>query len=477
MKIYMKSFSILAILGFLAMGCNDKLELQPEQSLSPENAFANELASTASLMGVYSNAQDLDVFGANPQIIGDFQADNVDFIGSFPTLQDIKSYVTLSDNGSIRTIWGDSYRVILAANAVIKFVPTVNDPGYTDAEKKQHIAEAKFLRALTYLQLVNLWGQPFNFQNGVTPGVPIVLEPSALAGEVILPKRNSVAEVYTQVEKDLNEAIADLPASYTSAELTRGRATKGAVSGLLSRVYLYKGDNTKTITSADAVLNNVSLYDLAADYKFYDQNTKEDVFSIQMSATDNSRTGSGGWASFYSPAEKGARGDCPFDAAFLASFDATDKRLVELTQKGNNGRTYTTKFKDPVTNADNAPIIRTTEVLLNKAEALAKSSTTVSADAITLVNRLRKRAGLADLVATNFATPAALVDAILVERRKELCFEGHRRMDLLRNGKSLRSTGTGAGAISAPGATRVVLPIPQREIDLGAAAPQNPGYQ
>ena len=478
MKIYIKSFFMLGIFSVLVAACNSKLELQPEQSLSPEAAFGNKLAATASLMGVYSNAQNLNVFGAMPQIIADYQADNVDFIGSFPTLQDIKNYIQLSDNASIRSIWSDNYRVILAANAVIKFVPNIEDKGYLDADKKQNVAEAKFLRALTYFNLVNLFGQPFTYQNGATPGVPIVTEPDALSGKAILPARNSVAEVYAQIEKDLNDALPDLPASYGSADQTRGRATKGAVAGLLSRLYLYKGDNAKAIINADLVLNNTALYNLAANYNFFDQNGVEDVYSIQMTATDNSRTGAGGWASFYNPAEKGARGDCPFAPSLIAAFDTlNDKRFTTQKQVGNNKRVYTTKFPDAVNNTDNAPVIRTTEVLLNKAEALAKSSTIVSIDAITLVNRLRTRAGLPALLPTSFATPAALVDAILDERRKELCFEGHRRMDLLRNGKSLRTTGAGAGALSAPGAVRVVLPIPQREIDLGASLPQNAGYQ
>jgi starch-binding outer membrane protein, SusD/RagB family len=479
MKIYVKSFFILGILFCLiTTACNDELLVQPEQSLSPTAAFGNKLAATASLIGVYSNAQDLDAFGGNPQVIADFQADNVDFIGSFPTLQDIKTFIQLSDNTSIRQIWSDNYRVILAANAVIKFVPTVDDKSYTDVEKKQHIAEAKFMRALTYFNLVNLWGQPYTYQSGATPGVPITLDPDALDGKVVLPNRNTVAEVYAQIEKDLIEASPDLPASYSTPDQTRGRATKGAVAGLLSRLYLYKGDELKAIASADIVLGNTTLYNLAANYSFFDQNGVEDVFSIQMSATDNSRTGSGGWASFYQPAEKGARGDCPMAPALIAAFDTTnDKRYTAMRLLGANKRYYTTKFSDPVNNTDNSPIIRTTEILLNKAEALAKSSTTVSADAITLVNRLRTRAGLPALVASGFATPQALVDAILDERRKELCFEGHRRMDLLRNGKSLRTTGAGAGALSAPGAVRVVMPIPQREIDLGAALPQNAGYQ
>ena len=114
-------------------------------------------------------------------------------------------------------------------------------------------------------------------------------------------------------------------------------------------------------------------------------------------------------------------------------------------------------------------------MVLNKAEALVKSTNTVNADAITLVNRLRTRAGLAPFDAAQFADASALTTAILNERRLELAFEGHRRLDLLRNGLPLRTAGAGVG-ISKAGDPKVILPIPTREIDLGAALPQNTGY-
>jgi starch-binding outer membrane protein, SusD/RagB family len=91
------------------------------------------------------------------------------------------------------------------------------------------------------------------------------------------------------------------------------------------------------------------------------------------------------------------------------------------------------------------------------------------------MNRLRTRAGLPAFEASQFADAAAFLTAILNERRLELAFEGHRRMDLLRNGLPLRTTGAGA-SVSRPGDPKVVLPIPTREIDLGSSLPQNPGY-
>lgn len=478
MKKYKYIFLFPLLLAFVA--CEDSLDLEPEQSLSIPTAFTNEKTTFASLVGVYSAAQDFDVFGSVTAVIAEYQADNVKFVGSFPTLQEINNYVTISSNGNVRTIWQDHYAAILAANAVIANVPKVDDPGFTDAERKQFIAEAKFMRGLLYFNLVNLFAQPFTVSNGGTPGVPIVLTPDIFDGKQILPARNSVAEVYAQIEKDFLEALPDVPEKYTTADQTRGRATKGAVNGLLSRLYLYKGDWAKTIQSADAVLTNKSLYTLAPDYTFYDGNTNEDVFSIQMTTTDNSRTGAGGWSGYYLTAARGGRGDATFSADLLAAYDqVNDKRFTTLSFKGKdaagNDATFTNKFKDGVTNTDNAPIMRVTEVMLNKAEALVKSTNSVNAEAILLLNQLLARAGLLAVSAADFADANALLDRILLERRKELAFEGHRRMDLLRNGKPLRTVGPGAG-ISSPGDPKVVLPIPQRDIDLGSSLPQNPGY-
>lgn len=478
----MNKFKYILLSSLLVLGtaCDEFLDVEPEQSLSTNVAFSGKNAAFASLMGVYSLSQDFDVFGSITAVISEYQADNVRFVGSFPTLQEINNFVTISSNGSVRSIWADHYYAILAANAVIQNIPGVEDPGFTDAERTQYIAEAKFMRGLLYFNLVNLFAQPYNVSNGATPGVPLVLTPAILNGEQILPARNTVAEVYNQIEKDFLEALPGLPDKYSNATQTRGRATKGAANGLLGRLYLYKGDNAKAIQFADAVLARTDLYSLASDFSFYDANSNEDVFAIQMTTTDNSRTGAGGWSGYYLPATRGGRGDAPFSPELLSTFDqANDLRFTSLTFTGTdaagNAAVFTNKFRDGQTSQDNAPIIRTTEVVLNKAEALVKSTNSVNADAIALINPLLTRAGLPTVSAGDFASAAALLDRILLERRKELCFEGHRRMDLLRNGQALRTSGVGAG-ISSPGNPLVVLPIPQRDIDLGSSLPQNAGY-
>lgn len=473
MKSYKYIFLSVLFLGLFA--CEDELNIDPQQSLSTDLAFSNEQASLGSLMGVYSRTQDLEVFGSMPQIIADYQSDNVSFIGSFPTLQDVNNFVTLSDNSSIETIWRDNYRAIFAANAVIKNVPDVDDPGFSAEEKAQYVAEAKFVRSYVFFQMANLFGDPYTLDNGASLAIPMVLDP--FEGDVTFPERATVKQIYDQIKTDLVAAEADLPETHGSdLALTLGRATKGSANALLSRIALYTEDWQGAADYADKVINS-SVYQLAAGYNFYSQNTPEEVFSLQNSATDNGRTGSGGWASFYNPAEAGARGDCPFSQDLLDAYaeEAGDKRFSDLTQVGANEATYTTKFPDPVNNSDNVPLIRITEMYLNRAEALAELNG-VNQASVDLINDLRDRAGLADWTTGQFGSNDAFLDAIANERRKELAFEGHRRMDLLRRGLALRPADDPKMEDSMPGKPKTILPVPQREVDLNQSLVQNDGY-
>lgn len=476
---------ILRALGFsLALGlfsCEDKLnELRPEQDLTEESAFKNEAAAMSSLYGVYSTTQNYEIFGGLGHIIGDFHADNVQFIGSFPTLQEIQNFNIVGANTSIQALWQVHYRAINRANNVIAKAPTVVDPGFTEAEKAQVVAEAKFLRSLLYFQMANFFSQPYQFSGGDNLSVPLVLEP--FTGEVTFPERATLNQVHAQIEKDLKEAIPALKkaAQFGDPSEARGRATVGAAQALLARLFLYRENWSQAEQNARAVLTDGS-YQLAADYAFYNANTSEDVFSIQNSAIDNGRTGSGGLASYYRPAANNGRGDAAYSPELLAAYEAGDKRLSTLSSVGvgADGGTYTftTKYPDAVNNADNAPIIRTTEVVLTLAEAIAKQATTVvgALEAIELINPLRVRAGLAPYTIVSFTSVNALVEAILEERRKELAFEGLRRMDLLRYKKPLKTSGEGASK-AVFGGNLTILPIPQRELDINPSLVPNPGY-
>jgi predicted secreted protein len=392
-------------------------------------------------------------------------------------LQDINGYVTTSPNGTIQVYWQVHYRVINAANSVIENVSTIKDPALTADISKRLIAEAKFLRAITHFNLLHMFGQPFQVQNGNTPGVPLLLK--SFTGTIEFPVRATVAECYAQIIKDLNEALPDLPV--VSTAISRGRATKGAAAGYLSRVHLYKGEFQQAADFANQVVSASTIYSLAANYSFYGAApTAEHVFVIINSAIDNGRTGSGGWASYHRPAANGGRGDCPMAPSLETSFltQPTDRRYVDLSVIGvaadNQRKRMSLKFPDAANNTDLSPLMRTSEIYLNRAEALAELNG-INPESLTLVNGIRARAGLLAWTATTFTTKAAFITAILEERRKELCFEGHRRMDLLRKGLPLRTTGPTA-SLAIFGGPKTILPLPQREIDLNKGLVQNASY-
>ena len=464
-----KNLIIAASVASLFVSCEEQLEVEPEQSLSTELAFANELSAKGALMGVYSLVQDYEVYGSLPQLINDFHADNVSFSGSFPTLQNIRDLQILTTNSSIQTIWRDHYKAILAANAIIENIPLIEDPSFSEELKAQYVAEAKFIRALLNFQLVNLFAHPYQVAEGQNPGIPLVLE--AFTGEVTLPARSTVNQVHEQIKKDLLEAISALPENYSAANGGNARATKGAAQGLLSRLFLYREEWSEAASYAQEVITDPN-YELAPDYGFFENPTSEYVFYIANSAIDNGTTGSGGWASYYNPAPLG-RGDAPFSLDLLEAFDVdNDLRFVNLHQI-NGDKIYTLKFPDAVNNSDVSPVIRITEMYLNRAEALAHLDG-VNPESIALINELRLRAGLEAYELTDFDSAEELLLAIYEERRKELAFEGHRRVDLLRTGQSLRE-----GELAdetQPGDTQTILPIPQREIDINPELVQNEGY-
>ncbi|MEM9686472.1 MAG: RagB/SusD family nutrient uptake outer membrane protein, partial [Bacteroidota bacterium] len=276
---------ILILIAAALLSCNNDLELAPEDQSTQDVAFSNETLARGVLMGAYSAAQQDDVLNGTPQLMGDWQSDNVDFVGSFPTFNDIKNYTILADNVSINAVWDDSYETIGTANLVIKNVPNVDDPDFTPEERANVIAQAKFLRALVYFNISNWWSQPLQvLDGGNNLSVPLVVEP--FEGTVEYPSRATLSQVQAQIEQDLLEAIDDLDDS------DRSLATQGAAQALLARLYLYQERWSEAAELADQVISK-SEYELASDYTFYDTLSSEHIFTLVNNADDGQDSGQG----------------------------------------------------------------------------------------------------------------------------------------------------------------------------------------
>ncbi len=477
-----RKYIAVAILGFATISCDDELELSPQQSLTDTSIFSDPLAAEGALFGTYNLLQDLHVFGSMPQIISDYVTDNVQFVGTFTGLQDLNTYSITANAGEVNEIWRDTYEAILAANAIIANIEEV--PDIDEANALQFKGEAYFIRALCYFQLVNFFGQPFNIENGARPGVPLYLEPFGV--EVILLPRRSVADVHDQIIADLGEAQNLIPDDFN----VQGRASVQTAIALESRLRLYRGEWQEAADLANVIISG-EVHSFAPDYTFFNTLSPEIIFSIENLDIDfenqnDEESGSGSWDAYYEPNDQGGRGDAPFSADLVAVFaeESGDIR-ASFKEQGNTFSgvldDFTLKYDDGATNSSDPALIRFSEMMLNRAEALVELNG-VDIEAIGLVNQIRVRAGLSEWTTGQFSNADDLIDAVLTERRKELAFEGHRRMDLLRRGLPLRT------AVSAPanasdrgigitaGDDRAIFPIPARELDNNPELTPNPGF-
>jgi tetratricopeptide (TPR) repeat protein len=473
----MKKISFLINAGLIGSvlsfsGCEKQLFEEPYANLSPTDAFATPARIEKAATGMYDQLQNPDFFGGRVLIYADIRGidDGVpSYFGEMP-----KFNTLISSDATTTSSWQGAYRSIYEVNNFLHNL-AANPGKISDDRTNQLIGEGKFIRSLNYFYLVNLWAQPYKFTTDAGHlGVPLVLDISADPFDASnqIP-RNTVKEVYDQIETDLLDAEAKL-AYPSTGPAARGfsdvaRATKGAAQALLMRLYLYKGDYTKALEYANKLIasNQYGLND-DPETAFRTYTTQESIFSVGMNGADNPNTNYS-LGQHYSPDN---RGDIPISTAYVNLMSATDKRRTELVRDYPDipGTYWTTKY---LTVSDWVPVFRYSEVLLTKAEALANlaAGTIADATAITLINDVRARSS---------ATPVApltkdeLITAVLLERRIEFAFEGQGEFEFLRTGRSIPAHSTVTE--QAYGSDYVILPIPKKETDMNLKMIQNHGY-
>ncbi|MBC3541471.1 RagB/SusD family nutrient uptake outer membrane protein [Rufibacter sediminis] len=432
----------VVILGFasLLFSCNDQLDIDPQQSVETGQALATSSDVEAALVGAYDAAGDADVYGGDIQFLSDLLANNGDiaFVGTFAQPGQVYDKVILENNSFIANTWLDSYRVINIANSVLANISKVDE-----AKKARVEGEAKFLRGSIYFELIKLYGKAWVDGNPATnPGVPLVLEPTNIINEASFVSRNSVAEIYAQILKDLTEAEALLPP-------TNGFfATKGAAAGMLSRVFLQQEKFLDAGDAADRVIKSgrYRLTDTYAQAFNNTGNSSEDIFAIQVTSQD----GINELNTYYSQLQ---RGDVEIQDKLINQYEAGDERLGIYEDE------YTNKFDEQFAVV---PVLRLAEMYLTRAEASLRTGTNIGGvSAVADINTIRERAGLEPV--TTVTLPQ-----VLQERKLELIFEGQLLHDIKRT--------KGAVGTFPYNANNLVFPVPQRERDANPNLTQNPGY-
>lgn len=477
-----------ALLLATASGC-EVLDQESPSAASPEYAFSNATRINSTALGMYSALQNAEFLGGRALIYSDIRSDDTNPAGFFGN---VSTFSQLPNDAIAQNAWTGGYRTIFSTNYFQQQLQ-LNTGKTTPALEAQYIAEARFIRALTYFHLVNLFAQPYNFTPDASHlGVPIQLVAATSAQEAFDPSQNlsraTVAQVYTQIEADLNAAINGLPETYSTAYERTARATKDAARGLLSRVYLYKGQYADAAAMANTVItgNRHGLNpNPATPFTAGSYTTTESVFSVGMNSADNPNTNNA-LGQHYGRLRRADIVVSPYARIDTNQFRARDRRRLLLLDPPTlpvPTSVYTLKYNN--SSFDFVPIVRYSEILLNRAEGLAQTDAGVSTAAIALLNQVRSRSlppipyyiggtvgsitypGIA-YTTTNLTTKQALIDAILLERRIELAFEGHRYYDLMRYKRNSSRINYGA--------QKAIFPIPLIDLQQNPNLQPNPGY-
>jgi hypothetical protein len=485
---------------FLATACSgDFLDIEVPGNLSLDKFYLTDKDAMQATIAMY----DMQMEGSSYfcwYLIKTLPSDESNCSGSGsgdqPALQDMDIFNWDSNNDAIKGYWNRTYSVINRANIVIEKVAPENDL------RKRLIAEAKALRAYYYLDLVSQWG-----------AVPIILNVLTI-DEFQTQTRANKEDVYAQIEKDLKEAIPDLPLKSQYSQADKFRVSKGTAQSILGKAYLYQ---EKWDEAADILEDIVTSLEYSLEPRFASIFTEKKEFGVEslleISYTTQKTNFTSGRARksnniiqlmgikagiyIKAPGDTLVGGGWAFNAPKRILYDAfinagdevrrieTLMSVEELRAKGGNWTnpsfwgyegfirrkygSYSTETFDGTSVADwgtNWRLIRYADVLLMLSEAYYRMGGNEE-NARLMLNKVRERAQLENIDASG----EALFEAIVTERRLELALEGHRYPDLIRWGRAADVLGPYG---FTPG-VHELLPIPDSDVRSGGLE-QNPGY-
>lgn len=449
----------------MSSSCGESfLELHPYTQIPAADAITNDADMRAALNGCYAQLASPNLFGRSLPLIGDLASDNL-YLSSRNSGKYISFDQNLitTNNTEYRGIWFDAYKAILRINSVIN----VSLP--TDENVRQMKGEAYALRALMYFTLVRTFARPFT-DNPSMPGVPLVLSynPSAR------PARNSIREIYDQINADLDSAEEMIVSEKGSAYFSRPAAT-----AMKAKVSLYQANYQSAFDLAKQVIDEAQ-YTLLSHDGFLSYwasarthlpgDRRETLFEV--SADEFSNAGSDELGYMY---QQAGYGDALATASLVELYSKTDIRAKLITSQkreaAENPAFVINKYSHITGDQDDKKVIRMSEIYLIAAEAAFRLRQ--EDKALYYLNTLVKER---DPGLIYSSSGQALLDDIVLERRKELAFEGDRFHDLNRLKSEInRKDGHYPATIPYSHPFRIA-PIPEEECNQNKNIEQNDGY-
>lgn len=450
-KIY-KNLSIVALgtalisLPLFTACESDVVDLQPVNKFSDLTAYETAARCELSMLGAYDAAQcgmyiNSDngwqrgyPFGAASIEQGEMRGEDMNLTSVFYDYTYSATYnLTTANNVAM---WETSFEAINRYNTVMEGEAAAFANGVINEETaNQYKGECLFLRALTYHNLMIHYALPYNVEGNNNYGMPLYLKsinsPESI-NESLKVGRSSVKETYERILQDLDDAESLLPDAIASSKITR--ASKGAAIALKTRVYLHMRNWDKVIEEAKKLEGGRFALEADPGAPFANQSANvESIFSIENGVDDNASVNGAMFAMM--SARDGGRAMITSSPTVYNSkyWTKDDKRRDLLLYRASDDYYFCDKFTSNV-RADYAPIMRYPEVLLNEAEAAARTNN--KSLAVQKLNEVRNRS-LANPSAdeykeSSFANTKDLVEAILWERRIEFHCEGLRWGDIHR---------------------------------------------
>lgn len=470
-------------------GCDDRLYLDPHQSVSTDQAFEILDDFAYAVNGMYAGARSGSLYGGYLNIYPDIMTDNLtrNLEGRL-SFTELYNWTLSSDYYLMEGVFDQAYRVILMANKVLEAAEEfITETADEKVEMDHYRGQALAMRALMHLEMVKMYGKTYSQGNVSDFGIPYIT--STQAG---YPGRDGLMDVYDKIVADLNDAYSLVDPDATSKD----RFSRAAIAGFQAKVAMEMGDYATVISRGKEALSAVPV---SARDNFFgiwkDENKDGVLFYVAVEKKDGVALG----VNYSQSSNQGIKSEYVCSYELFQLYDSTDIRLTSyITTSEFNGNTYNhiEKYRGRSTSVEAIPapdlvdlkVLRAADLSLLVAEANMIGAAQNPLEATEYLDAVRNNRYDTTRVSFPPLSNLELLDEIYLQRRLELAFEGDRLFVLKRLGRDIQRTphghladGSGVGADNLTleaSSYRMQLPIPQSEIDVNPTIrdQQNPGY-